>query len=416
MSSENNLEIASGNVRSLKSLLCSFHSSLPVSGYTHNFYRYPARFSPQFARAAIEHFTEPGDTVMDPFMGAGTAAVEALAGGRRFVGCDINPLATFVASVKTSFLTSAEIAGLLKWADTLPQFVNLRTPCTCDDSWSGYYRNVPWRVRKTLVSSLDSLTALGTERQRQFARCTLLKTAQWALDCRSEVPTKNDFLQMHRDNVTKMIEGCINFNETASKALRAPLSRIPRNRLILTRSAVGLQREGRISKAYLPPRLVLTSPPYPGVHILYHRWQVHGRRETPAPFWLAGRRNGNGAAHYTFGDRERKDTAWYWFQLRESFLSVVGMLDGRSVVVQLIAFSDPERQLPSYLHTLQSAGLVEVQIAGADGGALSRDVPNRKWYAEMQGRTASSREILLIHKKATTQPRARSSYVFRQLL
>ena len=27
-------------------------------------------------------------------------------------------------------------------------------------------------------------------------------------------------------------------------------------------------------------RLVLTSPPYPAVHVLYHRWQVKGRKET----------------------------------------------------------------------------------------------------------------------------------------
>ncbi len=47
-------------------------------GLTHGFYRYPARFSPQFARSAIEAFTEPLDTVLDPFMGGGTSAVEAL--------------------------------------------------------------------------------------------------------------------------------------------------------------------------------------------------------------------------------------------------------------------------------------------------------------------------------------------------
>jgi tRNA G10 N-methylase Trm11 len=51
----------------------------PVVGLTHNFYRYPARFSPQFARAAVATFTEPGDTVLDPFMGGGTSAVETLA-------------------------------------------------------------------------------------------------------------------------------------------------------------------------------------------------------------------------------------------------------------------------------------------------------------------------------------------------
>jgi len=37
-----------------------------VSGLTHNFYRYPARFSPAFSRAVILAFSEHGDTVFDP--------------------------------------------------------------------------------------------------------------------------------------------------------------------------------------------------------------------------------------------------------------------------------------------------------------------------------------------------------------
>ena len=53
-----------------------------VSGLTHDFYRYPARFSPAFARAAIELFTEPGDTVLDPFLRSSTSLVESLALGR----------------------------------------------------------------------------------------------------------------------------------------------------------------------------------------------------------------------------------------------------------------------------------------------------------------------------------------------
>ena len=66
-----------------------------VSGLTHSFYRYPARFSPLFARTAIALFSKPGDTVLDPFVGGGTTVVETLAAGRRAVGVDLNSLAVF---------------------------------------------------------------------------------------------------------------------------------------------------------------------------------------------------------------------------------------------------------------------------------------------------------------------------------
>ena len=59
--------------------------------------------------------------------------------------------------------------------------------------------------------------------------------------------------------------------------------------------------------------LVVTSPPYPGVHVLYHRWQVDGRRETPAPYWIAGCNDGQGASFYNFGDR-RQTAADNYFQ------------------------------------------------------------------------------------------------------
>lgn len=36
------------------SLIDAARDSRPVSGLTHNYYRYPARFSPAFAHAAIE--------------------------------------------------------------------------------------------------------------------------------------------------------------------------------------------------------------------------------------------------------------------------------------------------------------------------------------------------------------------------
>ncbi|SRR5216684_124112 len=70
----------------------------PVCGLTHGFYKYPARFSPKFARAAIETFTEPGDLVLDPHVGGGTTLVEAFAAGRDAIGIDISELAEFVGN------------------------------------------------------------------------------------------------------------------------------------------------------------------------------------------------------------------------------------------------------------------------------------------------------------------------------
>jgi DNA modification methylase len=52
----------------------------------------------------ISLLSRPGDLVCDPFVGAGTTAVEALRAGRRFVGCDIDE-----ECVKRSIQRCAEV-------------------------------------------------------------------------------------------------------------------------------------------------------------------------------------------------------------------------------------------------------------------------------------------------------------------
>ncbi len=39
----------------------------------------------------MEKLTEPGETVLDPFMGSGTTGVACVRRGRRFVGVEIDP-------------------------------------------------------------------------------------------------------------------------------------------------------------------------------------------------------------------------------------------------------------------------------------------------------------------------------------
>lgn len=44
----------------------------------------------------ITHFTEPGDTVLDPFMGSSMVPIESIKNGRFGIGVDINPISKFI--------------------------------------------------------------------------------------------------------------------------------------------------------------------------------------------------------------------------------------------------------------------------------------------------------------------------------
>lgn len=372
----------------------------PVSGLTHNFYRYPARFSPSLVRAVINAFTEPGDLVLDPFVGGGTTLVEALASGRSGVGTDISALAAFVSEVKTTLYSAAELQSLQRWADKLESVIDLRAKATTHESYeeAGYLRHLDgvrtWRLRKAIAQALTYAESLHNPRREKFARCAVLGTAQWALDGRKVFPSLESFRERLREQVREMIKGAAALTKAASAHGDASV-------WCLHRSSSGLEHEA-VFKNLHRPRLVITSPPYPGVHVLYHRWQIEGGKETPAPFWIANRLDGDGAAYYTMGDRNSHAFGKYFVQLRAALDSIAAVCDSDTTVVQVVAFSDPHLQLPRYLSVADDAGFEECFLAQCSkeirARRLWRSVPNRKWYASQKGRTSGSQEVVLFHR------------------
>jgi hypothetical protein len=189
-----------------------------------------------------------------------------------------------------------------------------------------------------------------------------------------------------------------------ARALRSAVDELPageRNSVCLHRSAIGLEEHFR-ANGLRAPKLVLTSPPYPGIHVLYHRWQVDGRKETPAPFWIADKLDGAGSSFYTMGDRKYPALATYFGQLKAAFTSVAAICDTATTIVQMVGFSEPEWQLPQYLAVMEAAGLQELHapISDVEDGRLWRSVPNRKWHADQLGDIHASREVVLFHRRA----------------
>ncbi len=372
-----------------------------VNGLTHNFYRYPARFSPDFVRAMLKEFSRPCDLIYDPFMGGGTTLVEASALGRHCIGTDISSLAAFISEVKTTTYTNTQLANVEAWINLVVPMLTVVTDVPASADWirKDYQRNIndtaTWRIRKLLEIGIDAVDLLDTSSERKLARCILLKTGQWALDCRAEIPTASSFQQQIQLNGSEVIDAAHDFSETMQQHTQKP--RV----LCLHRSAIGVDGEKRL-RSFGTPKLILTSPPYPGLHVLYHRWQVRGRRETAAPFWIAGTLDGDGASFYTFGDRKQTGLKTYFENVRLAFRSIHALADSRTMVVQMVAFSEPEKQLPRYLEAMFEAGFKEekISICSSDSeGRTWRSVPGRKWYASQMGATGGSREVVLFHKK-----------------
>ncbi len=385
---------------SARAFLDAVHSADTVSGTTHTFYKYPARFSPLFARAAIEIFTSPGDVVLDPFMGGGTTLVEGCLAGRYVIGADINELAVFLAQVKTTLFSTYDLTAVYNWALSLKGSLTLRNHVSEPESSKRYQYNLnsrrAWRIRKIISLILGYIFELRVPSQEKLARCALLKTAQWALDCRTRTTSVEEFRKKFLSNIVEMSERAIEF------AASLPGNHVPPVISVLKRSAIGIDKE-EIFHLLPPPKLILTSPPYAGVHVLYHRWQVNGRQETPAPFWIANVSDSHGESFYTMGDRKQRELTKYYDQVLKSFESLARIADKNTFLVQMVGFSNPHYQLERYLATVQKAGFYEIQfsnLSNSPDGRLWRCVPNRKWYATPERSAASSKELVLFHKLA----------------
>ena len=65
--------------------------------------KYRGNWSPYIPRNLILRYSTEGDTVLDPFVGGGTTAVEAKLTNRNFIGFDINPEAVELSRKKCEF-------------------------------------------------------------------------------------------------------------------------------------------------------------------------------------------------------------------------------------------------------------------------------------------------------------------------
>jgi DNA methylase len=77
------------------------HSFHPMCSYL-------ASFPASLAHAFIARYTRPGDVVVDPFSGRGTAPLQAAAEGRIGVGNDLNPFAHLLTAAKVEPASEAE--------------------------------------------------------------------------------------------------------------------------------------------------------------------------------------------------------------------------------------------------------------------------------------------------------------------
>src|SRR5689334_11751388 len=242
----------------------SLRSHKLVDGLTHNLYSYPARFPPELAKNIIRNFSNSGDWVFDSFMGGGTSVVESLALGRHALGVDINSLAWFVALSKTTPLSPNDIVCLREWASSICLSEAEDSPSLEIDELK---RHFPVDFLGFLDNILESTKYLKSLNAKRLARFVMLKVYQSALNDQSSFPSSNLTKQKINIELDNIITGLERFLE-ACKESGIGKQKITSSRILLNRSSIGIETDNKVKDLLGIPRLVFTSPPYPGVHVL----------------------------------------------------------------------------------------------------------------------------------------------------
>jgi site-specific DNA-methyltransferase (cytosine-N4-specific) len=224
-----------------------------LSYSTHGVFRFFGKFPPPIARHLIGEFSERGDWILDPMMGSGTTAVEALDMARNVVVRDVSPLSTLLCRVKTTHVAETDsrrafdrVAKLVGSPATTP----LPTPI-------GLRNAAHWFLPET-IASLGRIRAAIEPGSDTPVRELLLTAFTSTVRRVSKATTQQGrlFLDVEKAKPDAWPTFCDRFDKYASAVATLPRER-KGTRLQIEQ--LDARSKGSTSRRF---RLAITHPPY----------------------------------------------------------------------------------------------------------------------------------------------------------
>ena len=370
-----------------------FNTLKRISGVNHNIYKYPACFSPELVNVLIDIFTKKNDHILDPFCGGGTTGICSLINNRNSTINDLNEFATYITNIKTSSYTETQIKKFVDWFDdVLPSKYKLKKKSLkgIDERLNN---KTNWPVRNYIVDYLNKVKFLKNKKSKELAIILLLRVVKRAFDRRDKTPqighVKNIIVKYKKD-LLKNIE---NFKEIKVKNKKNSIK-------VTNYDFRELKNKHHFKKTKF--NAIITSPPYPGVHIRYDRISLNGTRKTDIQYYISGTKPLEDVNSYTFSTRKSSLEPKYFRMIYDGFYSLRDVIDYSTIILQVVGFRD-KKMLRKYLNTMSLAGYeeYELRVNKRKRSRLWRKVKHRSFHATSKGDIPASEEVLLIHKKGS---------------
>lgn len=366
----------------------------------HSLYGYPARFSPYFAGECIAELTSESDYVLDPFCGSGTTLFEALRRKRRVIGIDVSEISLFITE---RILRVARYATLKKLVESANEICDrLEGPAEASGFLIGFWPEEHFDDQdfREVFSTLESFVYESHKYKGEVGkllRLVALSAGQAAIDGKRKPDSRDAIIRRLRSTATDVAKVLDFWNQALNEIWGSPSEWVEAVDVVLGDSV--LEIESNLSSKDLNVDGVVTSPPYPGVHVLYAKWQVRGRRETHLPAHILGIEP-RPERFFTMGSRYDSD-ARYFEQNEKLSRSLWRAMSAGTYMVQLVGFKDYQSQLPRFVDAYNQAGF-ELLTDPSNFESMEpwRDVPSRKWHANSRVGLQTSKEAVLVFRKA----------------
>ncbi len=227
---------------------------------------YRACYKPQLPRLFIEHLTQPGERIYDPFSGRGTTALEAALMGRQVAANDINPLSEILARPRLAPPDPAEVEARLK-------LIPCEGPASLDLSMFYHPETEAeirglrqWFLERTQSGALDSLDGwirmVATNRLTGhspgfFSVYTLPPNQAVTAEKQIEINRKRGQIPEYRDTRKSILKKSRQLLSDMTAEARCHLAMAAGNPIFLTGDA---RRTPRLEADSIT--LTVTSPPF----------------------------------------------------------------------------------------------------------------------------------------------------------
>ena len=337
---------------------------------------YYAMFPADFADKVILDHTKPGDAVLDPFAGRGTAAFSAASNGRAGLGIEINPLGYVYSNAKlrpaalnavqNRLETIAKQANRYRAAiDSLPEFFHLCFGQQILSFLLSARANLDWRrsnadriLMAIILVNLHGKRGQSLSNQmRQTASMSPDYCVRWWREKRLTPPAIDPVAYINKRLAWRYEKG--------APAGTGASVRLGDNRKILCKIAAEIKQGKR-----RPFNLLLTSPPYCNVTSYYQDQWLR--------FWMLGEPESPSGSHSNkYGGKFASPQA-HKRLLTESFSKCAAVLKEDAAI-----YVRTDRREPTFTNTLDA-----LKTAFPDKRIETQEKPlpdNRKTKAYSRG-------------------------------